>query len=1054
MLPIGRRRAGALSPLTICLALILLFTSTASAAVLGIDFGTLNIKAALIKPGIPLDIVLTKDSKRKEAAAVAFKPTKDAKGNIVAKLDHFPERAYGSDALALQGRFPGEVFPNLKLLLGMQFGTDADKTSRIYRQRYPGVQLEQVKELGTAVFKSQAFTDEVLPFSVEELVAMQLANIRKNAQVMAGKGSSVDDVVITVPPFYTADEKQAIIKAATFAGFEVNALISDGLAVGLDYAKTRTFPEVTKGEKPEYHMVFDMGAGSTSATVMRFQSKSVKDVGRFNKTVQEVAVVGAGWERMLGGDSLTHLIMDDLVKKLLTKPVLKSRGTTEDDIKKNARAMARLFKEAERARQVLSANTETSVSLEEILPDTDFRTKLTRSDFEKLAAGFDDRVEQPIKEALKMAKLNIEDLNSVILHGGAIRTPFVQSKLEEVVKDAAKLRSNVNPDESAVFGAAFKAASLSPSFKVKEIRDSDIAGYATGLTFKDQDQDRKKSLFGPNAPVGAGSTTKQVSFKDKEDFTFGFVQNVGGTDRPIISIQSENLTSSVEELQRRTGCDKESINTKFNVRLAPQHGLPDVTGGSVSCEVDPSAKSGSIGDSVKGWLGFGKNKDQEALSDEDEGPVEQVDATPSASSEGESSSSSGTTSSSSTKAPEPTKSVEVVPLRWSTSPDGNPQPAPAAIKQMVDRLKAFDESDKARFARDEAQNVLESYTYFVRDFLENKDYEAVSTKDEREMIANNLQLTKDWMESAELSKASRDTLKEKHEALKKLVEPIRKRRTEGDRRPEVVQGMKKTLDELQKGILKIESDSAKAAASLVSAATASESTSTSEKPERSADPDDLEEPDTTTAAPKSSASATNPYDSIDLVAVQDMYTSVSTWFTDKLAEQEKLKPDEDPVLLVEDIEKRATEIQQSLQDLLSKAARASKPKPTTKPKTTKSKTAKKAKPTADDTEEPAPADPVPEDHAGSDAPADDIPVAPADPEAAQVPLQEDEEKPAKAKSSDVKKEKKPKKPKKPKKGGESIEDMMDWMKKSNAKQAEAGGGDEYEAKPDGKRDEL
>lgn len=1021
MLPIGRRRAGALSPLTICLALLFLFATTAKAAVLGIDFGTLNIKAALIKPGIPLDIVLTKDSKRKETAAVAFKPAKDSKGNIIAKEGEFPERAYGSDALALQGRFPGEVFPNLKLLLGMQFGNDADKTSRIYRQRYPGVQLEQVKELGTTVFKSQAFTDEVLPFSVEELIAMQLANIRKNAQLMAGKGSSVDDVVITVPPFYTADEKQAIIKAATFAGFEVNGLISDGLAVGLDYAKTRTFPEVTKGGKPEYHMVFDMGAGSTSATVMRFQSKSVKDVGRFNKTVQEVSVVGTGWDRMLGGDALNHLIMDDFIQKLLTKPALKSRGTTEDDVKRNPRLMARLFREAERARQVLSANSDVSVSLEEVLPDIDFRTKLSRSDFEKLAAGFDDRVESPIKEALKMAKLDIADLNSVILHGGAIRTPFVQSKLESVI-DASKLRSNVNPDESAVFGAAFKAAALSPSFKVKEIRDSDIAGYATGLKFLDQGDERKKALFGPNAPVGAGSTTKQVSFKDKEDFSFGFTQTVGGTDRSIVRVKSENLTSSVEELQKRAGCDKESINTKFNVRLAPLHGLPDVTGGSVSCEVDPSAKAGSIGDSVKGWLGFGKNKDQDPLSEEDDGPVEQVAATPSASAEAESSSSdSSSSSSSSTKAPEPTKSIEVIPLKWSTSPEGNPQPAPDMVKQMINRLKAFDESDKARFARDEAQNVLESYTYFVRDFLENKDYESMSTKDERELISSTLQSTKDWMESGDLAKATKDTLKEKHEALKKLVEPIRKRKTEEDKRPAAVEGMKKTLDELQKGILKIESESAKAASSLSSAASASESATSSATTESSADPDDLEEPETstTTAAPKSSAAPTNPYDSIDLVGVQETYTSVSAWFTEKLAEQDKLKPHEDPVLLVKEIEKKAAEIQYSLNDLISKASRASKPKTTStkKVKSTKTKTAKKEQATADDAEDPAPAEPVPED-------SEDIPVAPADAEAEQVPLADDEEeKPAKAKAS------KGKKAKKPTKGDESIEDMMNWMKK-------------------------
>ncbi|KAK5003066.1 hypothetical protein LTR28_010629, partial [Elasticomyces elasticus] len=103
MLSPGRRR---LSPLTLVAAFVLLFTSTASAAsaVLGIDLGTEYIKAALVKPGIPLEIVLTKDSKRKEASALAFKPS----GNTPPTLGSFPERLYGGDALALAARFPND----------------------------------------------------------------------------------------------------------------------------------------------------------------------------------------------------------------------------------------------------------------------------------------------------------------------------------------------------------------------------------------------------------------------------------------------------------------------------------------------------------------------------------------------------------------------------------------------------------------------------------------------------------------------------------------------------------------------------------------------------------------------------------------------------------------------------------------------------------------------------------------------------------------------------------------------------------------------------------
>lgn len=150
----GRRRAPALS-LAIMLSLVLLalFASTASAAsaVLGIDVGTNFIKAAIVKPGIPLDIVLTKDSKRKEASVVAFKPARS--GPL--ELGSFPERLYGSDALALGGRFPGDVYTILKPLLGLS-GDSGAAILDDYSERNPAMTVQLVPELGTAVFKSAA----------------------------------------------------------------------------------------------------------------------------------------------------------------------------------------------------------------------------------------------------------------------------------------------------------------------------------------------------------------------------------------------------------------------------------------------------------------------------------------------------------------------------------------------------------------------------------------------------------------------------------------------------------------------------------------------------------------------------------------------------------------------------------------------------------------------------------------------------------------------------------------------------------------------------------
>jgi hypoxia up-regulated 1 len=83
--------------------------------------------------------------------------------------------------------------------------------------------------------------------------------------------------------------------------------------------------------------------------------------------------------------------------------------------------------------------------------DIDFRTKVTRGDFEDITSDLVDRVPLPIEEALNDANITMEQIESVILHGGSVRVPFVQKALEDLV-GANKLAKTVNQDEAAVMG--------------------------------------------------------------------------------------------------------------------------------------------------------------------------------------------------------------------------------------------------------------------------------------------------------------------------------------------------------------------------------------------------------------------------------------------------------------------------------------------------------------------------------------------------------------------------------------------------------------------------
>ncbi|KAH0160434.1 actin-like ATPase domain-containing protein, partial [Aureobasidium melanogenum] len=942
------KMGGIAHPFMLFAFLFVAFASTASAAsaVLGIDLGGAYIKAAIVKPGVPLDIVPTKDSKRKEAAVVGFKPVSGS----ALEFGSYPERLYGGDALALGGRFPGDVFTNLKSLLGLVPGEHADSMIKNYHARHPAIKSNFEEEKGAVSFVPSAFSSSEAPWSLDELLAMELKNIRTNAEAMSGgKGGSVTDAVITVPVHWTADERRAIERAADLAGINIMSLVSDGLAVGIDYAVKRTFPSASKGEKPEYHLVFDMGAGSTTATVLRFQSKDVKDIGRFNKTIQEVAVMGAGWDKTLGGDELNALIVDYLVDSFVAKPQAVKAGITAEEVKSHGRTASKIWREAERARQVLSANSDVRSSFEGLYKDIDFATKLTRAEFEKMAASHADRIQAPVQQALDAAKLSFKDLDSVILHGGAIRTPFVQKKLESMTGKNTEVRSNVNSDESAAFGAAFKAAGLSPSFRVKEIRDLEAAVYPAGIKYPSDGKERQQKLFVPTSQAGSA---KEITIKNLDDFTFNIFQTVGSVDRPVTEVQTQNLTASVEALNTKFGCAKDEILTKLKLRISPVDSIPEVVAASVSCEVE-GGKAAGLGDSVKGLFGFGSKKgDQEPLVEDEE--VETVKESSSSSASSSSSTANAKSSGSATpEADTKKKRTEIIPVKFTTVAKGLPQPAPEDIKRMKERLAAFDRSDMSRIQREEALNVLEAYTYRTRDLLENSDFIGASTEAVRSQLTSLLSSTSDWL-YGEGSSAKAEAFKSKLNDLKAIVDPVQKRREEASARPEILKSLQSSLDQTKSMVDLISKQIADSISSASEAALSSSTTAEASPSSTPADDlDDLEEPDASSSSSSAKASEPpylTPYTEEDLTSITKVYESVAEWVKTKMAEQDKLQAFEDPAFTAKEIEAKAKELNKALMDMVTK--RMQMPKRSTssssskKPKTTKSKKAKSSSETS------------------------------------------------------------------------------------------------------------
>ncbi|KAH7320054.1 Hsp70 protein-domain-containing protein [Stachybotrys elegans] len=923
----------------------------AASAVLGLDLGTEYIKATLVKQGTPLDIVLTKDSRRKETSAVALKPSKGGP-----KEGQYPERAYGADAMAIASRFPGDVYPNLKTLLGLVV---EDSVVQQYAANHPALQLQSHPTRGTAAFKSSSVTPEQDAWMVEELLAMQLQSIQKNAEVAAGDGTSIRSVVMTIPPFYTADEKRAIQLAAELAGLKVLSIISDGLAVGLNYATSRQFPNINEGAKPEHHMVFDMGAGSAKATVIKFQSRSVKDVGKFNKTVQEVQVMGSGWDRTLGGDALNSLIVEDMVAKFVESKAAAKMSVTAEQIKSHGRAMAKLLKDAERARHVLSANQNTQASFEGLYEEIDFRYKIARADFEAMAESHYQRVGAVVNDALKMSGLDIADLDSIILHGGASRTPFVQKALEEIVGSGDKIRSNVNSDEAAVFGAGFRAAELSPSFRVKEIRISEGGMYPAGIKWTNPaGKAQRQRLWTPISYQGAAP--KEVTFTQLEDFAGTFYQQVGSDDKEVSAFSTKNLTATVAALKEKyPSCSDSDIQFKLGVKLTSDNGEVDIVKATVECEALVSEKEGFV-DGVKNLLGFGK-KDQQPLKKEgeEEAPEEapkkekKDEKKNKKKKKSESASSSTTSSGEGSKSTdeanaEPKKQLVFINVDVSIEKTGLPGLSKEDLAKSKDRLKAFAASDKARIQREEALNQLEGYTYKVRDLLERESFIARSTEEERATIAQKAAAASEWIYEDGAS-ATKEEFKAKLKEIQDLVTPIQKRADEAEQRPTVLTELKESLDQtadfLGKMRKQIDEYNAFHATKLEEDKEATESSTSSEAPAETTggDFDGLEDEDAKERTMDDVLEERGPipplYTHEELDEVDAIYKESLEWLKEIEPRQEALSDTEDPVMLVKDIKAKAEKLSKAGVDLAMKSVKNFEKK-------TK-KAAKQAKPEGD-----------------------------------------------------------------------------------------------------------
>ncbi|KAH8324964.1 hypothetical protein KR074_000570 [Drosophila pseudoananassae] len=766
------------------------------AAVMSVDLGTEWMKVGVVSPGVPMEIALNRESKRKTPAILAFR-------NGV--------RTIGEDAQTIGIKEPNAAYGYLLDLLGK---TIDNPIVDLYRKRFPYYNIVGDPERNTVVFR-KSDTEE---FTVEELVAQMLIKAKEFAQESTQQ--PIAECVLTVPGYFGQAEREALLAAAQLANLKVLQLINDYAAVALNYG---VFHRGEINETAQYFLFYDMGAYKTSAAVVSYQLVKDKQTREINPVVQ---VLGVGYDRTLGGLEIQLRLRDYLAAEF------NALKKTKTDVTTNPRALAKLFKEAGRLKNVLSANNDHYAQIENVLEDIDFKLPVSREKLEEICADLWPRATKPLEQALASSHLSLDVISQVILFGGGTRVPRVQETIKALIKQ--ELGKNLNADESATMGAVYKAADLSTGFKVKKFVVKDAVLYPLQVSFERDPGDGaavkqvKRVLFALMNPY----PQKKVITFNKHTDDFEFYVNYADLDRytqdDVQALGSLNVTKvqlkqvkDLLEKSKKDLVDNKGIKAYFylddsgifhctNVEYVFDKQKPEE-------DADDDSTLAKLGSTLSKL--FAKDGEEKTTKDEEQQAGEETASTgeepPKADADAESEKSKEEEEAankepkadgekpeaSETKDTEKNETIKLVTVKSPVTYDPTvlytPPLSGSAYETSLAKLNAINKAEEERVRLESAFNSLESHIIEVQQKLDEDSYGSCATAEEKEKLLAECSTLSEWLyEDLENPKA--EIYEDKLAQLKKLSNVFLARHWEHEERPEAIKALKGMIDAAEK----------------------------------------------------------------------------------------------------------------------------------------------------------------------------------------------------------------------------------------------------------------
>ena len=380
--------------------------------VIGIDLGTTNSCVAVMEGSEP-EVISNSEGNRTTPSAVAYTSDNQILVGQAAKRQAVTN--------------PKNTLFAVKRLVGRKF-KDKEVQKDIKSCPFGIVEAEN----GDAWVEIEG--KKIAPPQVSAEI---LKKMKKTAEDYLG--SKVDGAVVTVPAYFNDSQRKATEAAGKIAGLEVKRIINEPTAAALAFG-------LDKLKKDGVIAVYDLGGGTFDISIIEMTNVD----GEY-----QFEVVSTSGDTHLGGEDFDSILIEYLASEF--------KKESGFDLNTDPMALQRLKEGAEKAKIELSTSEQTEINLPYITADASgpkhLVQKLTRAKLESLVGDLVKKSLEPVKTALKDAKLSPKDIDEVILVGGQTRMPMVQKTVTDFF--GKEPRKDINPDEAVALGAATQGAVLS-----------------------------------------------------------------------------------------------------------------------------------------------------------------------------------------------------------------------------------------------------------------------------------------------------------------------------------------------------------------------------------------------------------------------------------------------------------------------------------------------------------------------------------------------------------------------------------------------------------------